>query len=99
MYESRAPRAVVSEDATGVPPDVRAALDALLSTVAAVDGGTEPETARAALSSARTVAETKVPDPGERETLVEGCRRARAALADGERAVAAEYARAMRRRM
>lgn len=92
----------MTDDSAGgesVPPDVRAALDSLLSSVAGVDRETDPETARAALSSARTVAQTKVPDPAEREVLVRGCRQATAALADGDRAVAAEYARAMRRRL
>jgi len=87
----------------GVPPDVRAALDSLLETVADVDPDreeeTDPGTARAALSTARTVAGTKVPDPDERERLVAGCRRAATALDDGDRAVAAEYARATRRRL
>lgn len=80
----------------GVPPDVRATLASLFGTVERVADDGDPETALSALDTAGTVARNKVPDPERRERLVHGCRRARAALGAGERAVAAEYARSAR---
>lgn len=88
-----------TRDGDGVPPDVRATLDSLLSTVEGVEDDGDPETALSALDTAATVARNKVPDPDERERLVHGCREARAALSGDDAALAAAYARLLRARL
>jgi hypothetical protein len=77
---------------------VRSVLGQLFSAATAALEDGDADTARSAVTSARTVATNKLPPGSLRARLRHGCRRAVAAIdGDAPPAVAAEYCRAMAR--
>jgi hypothetical protein len=90
-----AARPVVSED---LPADVRETLGQLFDEAGAAARDRRPETTVAALDSAATVVENKLPEGDLKRVLAHGCERASATV-EGEPLVAAEYCAAMRDRL
>lgn len=81
-----------------LPVDVRDTLAQLFAEAGKAARERRTETALAALSTASTVVENKVPESDRKQRLAHGCERARATVAD-EPLVAAEYCEAMRERL
>jgi hypothetical protein len=86
---------------TDVPPDIESALSQLFREAREAFDGGDTETGVAAVTSAATVARTKLPEGPLRDRLVHGCERAENVATDGDCdvAVAVEYVVAMERRL
>lgn len=78
-----------------LPADIHATLGQLFEEAGAAARDRRPETTVAALDSAATVVENKVPDGDLKRVLAHGCERASATV-EAEPLVAAEYCAAMR---
>lgn len=84
---------------TAVPPDVEAVLGQLFAAAReALDDG-DTETAVSAVTSAATVASTKLPEGRLRAQLRHGCRRVETVATDDDSAAAIAYIAAMERRL
>ncbi|MFB6169091.1 MAG: hypothetical protein ABEJ43_09630 [Haloferacaceae archaeon] len=81
-----------------LPVDVRDTLGQLFAEAGEAARDRRSETALAALSTAATVVENKVPEGDLKRQLAHGCERAQA-TAEDEPLVAAEYCGAMRERL
>ena len=81
-----------------LPVDVRDTLAQLFAEAGEAARERRAETALAALSTAATVVENKVPEGDLSRQLAHGCERARATV-EAEPLVAAEYCAAMRERL
>jgi hypothetical protein len=78
-----------------LPADVRATLTQLFDEAAAATRERRSETATAALETAATVVENKVPESDTKRRLAHGCGRA-VETVEAEPLVAAEYCETMR---
>lgn len=81
-----------------LPADVRDTLAQLFAEAGEAAREGRSETALAALSTAATVVDNKVPESDLKRQLAHGCERART-TAEAEPLVAAEYCAAMRERV
>ena len=82
-----------------LPSDVRAVLTQLVEEGKAAVVSSEFDTARQTVSTAETVSRNKLPESELRAQLLHGCERVSAALDDDRPDAAAEYLRAMARRL
>jgi len=84
---------------TDLPSDVHAVLTQLLEEGETAVTSAEFETARQTVSTAATVSRNKLPDGDLRAQLLHGCEQVQTALNDHDPDAAAEYLRAMNRRL
>jgi hypothetical protein len=92
------PRTALSAVTGDLPVDVRDTLAQLFAEAGKAARERRTETALAALSTAATVVENKVPESDRKRQLIHGCERAQATATD-EPLVAAEYCEAMHKRL
>jgi hypothetical protein len=87
--------------AADVPPDVEAVLTQLFQEARSAFEDSDTETGVAALTSASSVVNNKLPNGPLRDRLLHGCERAQAVAtaADDDAEVAAEYVASMERRL
>ena len=88
--------ATVSED---LPSDVQVVLTQLIDEGETAIRSTEFDTARQTVRSAETVSRNKLPESDLREQLLHGCEQVHTALDEERPDTAAEYLRAMGRRL
>ncbi|AUG48366.1 hypothetical protein BVU17_12830 [Haloarcula taiwanensis] len=82
-----------------LPSDVHAVLTQLAEEGETAISGAEFDTARQAVATAETVSQHKLPECELRSQLLHGCEQVHTALDDGHPDAAAEYLRAMNRRL
>ncbi|WP_336336664.1 hypothetical protein [Haloarcula brevis] len=82
-----------------LPTDVHAVLTQLVEAGETAVVSAEFDTARRTVATAETVSRNKLPESELRAQLLHGCERARSTLADDRPDAAAEYLRAMTRRL
>ena len=95
-YHCRRETARVSGDP---PSDVQAVLSQLVDAGETAIRSGELETARQTVTSAETVSRNKLPEGDLREQMIHGCSQVTVALDEGLPETAAEYLRAMGRRL